>query len=77
MCLHQQAFSSIVRNPVGFSFINEGSEAKPKWGYVGNTTGATLRLELSSEVDTDSTKLAIVYLAHLKSYSNMGTAEVK
>lgn len=77
MCVHDQAVKSIVTQAAGFTLTNEGTDTKPKWGYVGNTTGAVLRLEVNTQIDKDGSRPATVYLAHLKSYTNMGVAKIR
>ena len=34
LCLHNDDFKTAVTEAKGFEYVNEGTEAKPKWGYV-------------------------------------------
>lgn len=64
----------------GFAWVNEGTAAKPKPGYVATQPGSRLRLR----VDTDRSSLGsppgervALYLHHLRSYQHMGTAALR
>ena len=62
--------------------MNEGTEAKPKRGYVARAPGAVLRLRISTAAPgggaaagAGAPSVALV-LAYLKSYAHMGVATV-
>lgn len=78
-CLFGAHFHSVVTEATGFTYLNEGTERRPKWGYVGNTTGAVLRLRINTQVSKDyPDEPATVQIGHLRSYTSiMGSAEVK
>ncbi len=76
-CLHNTAFRSAVIAARDFEFVNEGTAERPKWGYVGNTTGAELQLRISTKISKTDTRPPTVYIAHLKSYQDMGRALVR
>ncbi len=79
MCLYNEAFKTVVAGAQGFELVNEGTEEKPKWGYVGNTTGSVLHLRLNTQLTAkgDQKTPVTVLLAHLRSYEHMGSAEIK
>ena len=57
----------------------QGTERKPKWGYVTHQVGAELLLRINttrSQVGPGSRPIEIM-LAYLKSYHHMGTAVAK
>ncbi|KAG2434505.1 hypothetical protein HYH02_012172 [Chlamydomonas schloesseri] len=80
MCLVGDAFRSHLVSAQGFDWVNEGSTAKPKPGYVATQPGSKLRLR----VDTDRSGLGsapgervALYLHHLRSYEHMGAAALR
>ncbi len=77
MCLHNTDFKKAIADAKGFEFVNEGTAERPKWGYVGNTTGAVLRLRLNTQLAKGDTQPVSVFIAHLRSYEHMGSAGVK
>jgi hypothetical protein len=61
-----------------FSYVNEGTDKKPKWGYVGDVVGASLTLTFNTTQENALKDQEVnVYLAYLKSYQHMGTARVQ
>jgi hypothetical protein len=47
-CLMGRLFNEHVTKSEGFEWVNEGSEEKPKWGWVGTEPGATLRFSVNT-----------------------------
>jgi hypothetical protein len=44
VCFHGDDFQSTVVNSGGWDWVNEGTEASPKWGYVSTKPGSVLRV---------------------------------
>ncbi|GIL91193.1 hypothetical protein Vretimale_18816 [Volvox reticuliferus] len=79
MCLCGDLFSSAVASNAseGFAFVNEGSEWKPRWGYVATQPRARLVMRF----DTRRPHLppdhrVSLYLHYLKSYEHMGVVNL-
>ncbi len=73
MCLNSEMIKPFIVEQKGFEYINEGTEIKPKRGFVSNTPGSMLKIR----IDTTSRKpvgSVPVYLAYLRSYTRMGIA---
>lgn len=82
MCVREDGFVPLVLRATGFAYVNEGTEEKPKKGFVANTTGAELvfRVDSSGLVSSSAGGPGVMIpasLAHLKSYKGMGTATVR
>ncbi len=43
-----ERFRDLIVESQGWSFVNEGTELRPKWGWVSNTTGSKLVFQLST-----------------------------
>ncbi|GBF87887.1 hypothetical protein Rsub_00599 [Raphidocelis subcapitata] len=51
VCFHGDDFRSTVVNAGGgWEWVNEGTEASPKWGYVSTKPGAVLRVRLDTSL---------------------------
>ena len=78
MCLYQDTLKTVVASHEGWNYTNEGTEAKPKQGFVTWEPGKPL----TSGVDTPrphapsggSGGLVPVFIAYMRSYVNMGKA---
>ena len=45
MCFHAHDFlSTVTSHDSGWEWVNEGTEASPKWGYVSRVPGSVLRV---------------------------------
>ncbi|KAG1666700.1 hypothetical protein FOA52_013612 [Chlamydomonas sp. UWO 241] len=76
MCLWQEMLRPAVVESDGWEFINEGTEEKPKKGYVTTTPDVPLTLCLNTSSDGSNFSVTVA-IAHLKSYDeNMGIATV-
>ena len=79
MCLHQELMKRVVVEPHdGWDFVNEGTERKPKKGYVSNQTGSVLMFDINTWRGGDNHDGRVkVMVAHLVSYDLvMGQARV-
>ncbi|GIL48067.1 hypothetical protein Vafri_4757 [Volvox africanus] len=52
-CLVDEAFRGIAIATEGWQWVNEGTEAKPKWGFVSTTPGRQLILRLGETAHND------------------------
>ncbi|KAL4853770.1 Cell cycle and apoptosis regulator protein 2 [Chlorella vulgaris] len=68
----------VTKADPAFKWTNEGTDKKPKWGYVSNKPGSSLRLTLNTNVTGRSMPdgTVSVAVAFLKSYQHMGWFEV-
>lgn len=75
-CVQQDLLPSVIAKAEGFDFVNEGTEAKPKKGYVATKAGATLKLKLNTQQTSGvaANKPVPVLIGYLKSYVHMGIA---
>lgn len=78
VCMHELALVPAVVSTNGFVLMNEGTPEKHKWGYVANASGSELLLEVNTVMPSASEEQGTValYVAHLKSYEHMGTAQI-
>jgi hypothetical protein len=49
-CMIGEELKSVVVNSTHWTWVNEGTEEKPKWGFVSDTVGAELVLLLDTRV---------------------------
>ncbi|KAG1667238.1 hypothetical protein FOA52_009803 [Chlamydomonas sp. UWO 241] len=75
LCLFQDAMLPLVKESAGWDYVNEGTEVKPKKGYVTTTPDKPLTINVDTFRGTDSD--VEVFIAHMRSYSDMGVAVVK
>jgi hypothetical protein len=80
-CLIGPKFTDAVVSKEGFEYINEAPQSpRPKWGYVATKPGSKLSLKVSTMASSGGKGVkslpVLVELAHLKSYTKMGIAEV-
>lgn len=76
-CVHQDLLPSVVLESSGFDFIDEGTEDKPKKGYVARNPDSVLRLKINTtQPQSRSDQLVPVYIGYLKSYEHMGMARL-
>lgn len=66
----------MIAKPEGFDFVNEGTDIKPKKGYVATKPGAVLRLKVNTKQTSgvEASKPVPVLIGYLKSYAHMGIA---
>lgn len=78
MCLINERFVAAVVSTEGFVYLDEGTEDKPRWGYVANTTGAKLVMRFNTmRPSMRPEDLVSLYFHHLKSYEHMGAASLR
>ena len=83
--MHGKWFAETVVSHAGWKFVDEGSNGKPKLGYVSWLPGSLLEIRVNSTRNTISQTTGDsgqgdrmnVLIAYLKSYSNMGKAVVR
>ncbi|KAI3426970.1 hypothetical protein D9Q98_006914 [Chlorella vulgaris] len=87
-CLVGKLFKQQVVAAKGFEWVNEGTQDKPKWGYVGKHPNATLRFTVNTATATaaasteggvaiDVTQIPThVGVLYLRSYQGMGMFEL-
>ncbi|GLC42202.1 hypothetical protein PLESTM_001303100 [Pleodorina starrii] len=83
-CIAGERFRSQVLSHKGWEWVNEGTEEKPKWGYVTTTSGSSLlvRVNTTQGSTLDAATLANatmpVIVQFLRSYTrDMGFAVVR
>ena len=54
MCMMGSEFEAalVAGASSGFEWANDGTEEKPKWGWIATTPGAKLQFELSTQLAT-------------------------
>ncbi|EFJ45735.1 hypothetical protein VOLCADRAFT_105823 [Volvox carteri f. nagariensis] len=81
VCLVGHTFTSLVTYAQGWSWVNEGTEEKPKWGYVATEPGSRLVVRLPDTLPPGGRHAAAaavpVLLHYLQSYAGMGKARVE
>ncbi|GAX81637.1 hypothetical protein CEUSTIGMA_g9065.t1 [Chlamydomonas eustigma] len=78
-CFIGNSFTQTVILKQGFDWINEANgNPRPKWGFVATKEGSVLKLEVDTRASTQTgdTDEVLVEVAYLKSYENMGQAQV-
>ncbi|GIL60750.1 hypothetical protein Vafri_15279 [Volvox africanus] len=84
-CLVGHKFFKMCIFNAGWQWLNEGTESKPKWGFVSAAPGNALVLRLGSPGDGDVASAAAanhgnatfpVLLQFLASYKSMGQADM-
>lgn len=81
-CILHGEFEQHVVASRGFTWVNEGTEAKPKFGFIGTRAGAYFRFTLNSaensihDDDTSAKRHSVVSIAYLASYEHMGMFNV-
>ncbi|GIL84953.1 hypothetical protein Vretifemale_13581 [Volvox reticuliferus] len=82
-CLVVEAFANLSIFSEGWQWINEGTDTKPKWGFVSTIPGSELILRLGRPGVNGLAAAAVVKNAtfpllmhYLGSYTSMGQADV-
>ncbi|GIL53666.1 hypothetical protein Vafri_9308 [Volvox africanus] len=82
-CLVVDAFANLCISKEGWQWINEGTDTKPKWGFVSTTPGSELILRLGTPGVSGPATAAVVknttfplLIHYLLSYAPMGQVSV-
>ena len=68
----------IVISSGGWAWVNEAKGPRPKWGFVSTVPGSELMLRVNTTAVTGKVgAMVAVQIAYLRSYENMGMAEVR
>lgn len=73
-CAYQEELKKYVVSHDGWDFINEGTEEKPKKGYVSHTPGSTIVMKAPLPPAGQVNSAVMVFVTYLKSYTPMGSA---
>eukprot|EP00798_Chlamydomonas_sp_ICE-L_P004346 gene4346-14462_t len=63
----------LVKQSIGWEYINEGTEDKPKKGFVSTTPGSSLKMTIDTSRIGDGGSIPVM-IGYLKSYTSMGQA---
>ena len=74
LLLPPDALPGILDSQTGWAFVNEGSEVKPKKGYVSDVPGSTLTFRVNTTRGGDRHKPIYLVIGYLKTYEKIGSA---
>lgn len=71
ICIDQNTLQSVMVDQQGFSYVNEGTEERPRKGYVTLTPNSYIKFRVNTSLPSSSAQKRLVHVGYLHSYTPM------